>query len=97
MTTNHTPTPWEARTGKAAHACIYVQGTDHDVAIGMRPDDAAHICRCVNAHDKLVAALEDVLAWNGRDLAAYEDITPDFDMLKTRDQVIRAALAKVQA
>jgi hypothetical protein len=26
----------------------------------MRPDDAEHIVRCVNAHDELVAALEQI-------------------------------------
>jgi len=36
-----TPGPLEVRIGKAGHACLYLQGTMFDVAIGMKPANAA--------------------------------------------------------
>jgi hypothetical protein len=63
MTTSHTPTPWivngksieygEGLSGGLVAACVEdVFGNSIDDA------DMAHIVRCVNAHDDLVAALQ---------------------------------------
>jgi hypothetical protein len=65
MTTSHTPTPWivngksieygEGLSGGLVAACVEdVFGNSIDDA------DMAHIVRCVNAHDDLVAALKDL-------------------------------------
>ena len=43
-----TPGLLEARMGMACHACLYIQGTDFNVAIGMRPHDAAILAHCRN-------------------------------------------------
>ena len=94
MTTNRTTGPWEARTGKAAHACIYVQGTDHDVAIGMRPDDAAHIVRCVNVHDELVAALKECITEDPG--AACYNTGRKTRRLQAISDIARAALARAK-
>ena len=56
----HTPTPWAVD-----HDAISAQGQHIAGCIGLDGDDyatqkanAAHIVRCVNAHDDLVSALQ---------------------------------------
>ena len=65
---SHTPTPWtivNAPRNAGLHGRIYARGSVvADVHIqpdGIDAANAAHIVRCVNAHDKLVAALRDLL------------------------------------
>ena len=58
--TAHTPTPW--RVGDAGHTVFGPpNGTPSPAVItttrGLHPANSAHIVRCVNAHDDLVAAL----------------------------------------
>ena len=59
MTTNKQP--WdgdvEVRVGRAGHACLYIQGTNHDVAIGMKPEDAEWVARALNTHIEVLEAL----------------------------------------
>lgn len=54
----HTPGPWEARYGVSAHAAIYVQGTECNVAVGVLLRDANLIATA----PKLLAATEAALA-----------------------------------
>ena len=52
MTDKHTPTPWEIEGYE-----VYAQ--NEAVAMCETEADAAHIVRCVNAHDGLVEALSE--------------------------------------
>ncbi len=52
----HTPGPWEARFGRSGYAAIYVAGTDHDVAVGVKPANAGLIA----AAPKMYAALREI-------------------------------------
>ena len=61
----HTKGPWKTTNGTN---CIYVENQTGqtiarvlDTAQGVI--DAAHIVRCVNAHDAMVAALRAVIDW----------------------------------
>jgi hypothetical protein len=65
--TKHTPTPWwfDDRWDNFCNGCVIDgQGTQRIAAAfymgGTQAarDNAAHIVRCVNAHDELVAALQ---------------------------------------
>ena len=56
-----TPGPLEVRIGKAGHACLYLQGTMFDVAIGMKPANAALLAHSMNIRDDLIEALERVV------------------------------------
>jgi hypothetical protein len=63
---NHTPTPWVC-TQRRHEAFVWKQGDEVEgsnrVAIATIQynvqANAEHICRCVNAHDELVAALRE--------------------------------------
>ena len=62
----HTPTPWQLSSANAFHrAMIFAYPNHKQMAIAAMTegdaadDNAAHIVHCVNAHDKLVAALRD--------------------------------------
>jgi hypothetical protein len=93
----HTPTPWIVGYGT-----LNVVHLDHDNLKGIRiasvdinKDDyetaqanVAHIVRCVNAHDELVAALAAVQS-------AIETNADDAVALRMIDFVVGAALAKV--
>jgi len=72
MTATHTPTPWHSDSG-IVHAAFNPRNELRryvDIAvcnrIGNLEDEhkhnAAHIVRCVNAHDKLVAVLHDLVS-----------------------------------
>jgi hypothetical protein len=90
MTTNHTPTPWhEGRYGVCADTTGYGR-THAQVALCENPADSAHIVRCVNAYDELVAALEEI------DRIA---LSHPYAAMTCGDvaNIARAALAKVQA
>lgn len=65
MTALHSPLPW--RTHAANEWPIYVSADDYGVAmmdgpLERRAGDAALIVLAVNNHDRLVAALKDVMA-----------------------------------
>ena len=58
MTTNHTPTPWRAYFGEQpVRICSFEteqfsgRQVGEFVADALRPEDAEHIVRCVNAWD----------------------------------------------
>lgn len=59
MTTSHTPGPWAGplNTGLTK---FEIQGGGKKIAVVESLPDAAHIVRCVNAHDDLVAALREM-------------------------------------
>lgn len=94
--TQHTPTPWLVDAGKSdvvlGGNCNPLQFVSHD----SRNADAAHIVRCVNAHDDLV----DRIAMLERALQAIINTNPvadyvlDIHALEIRN-IARAALAKV--
>lgn len=63
----HTPTPWHVNDADESHVIIqddkgeyvaHVADPYFSVASGKCAKRAAHIVRCVNAHDALVAALK---------------------------------------
>lgn len=97
MTTQHTPTPWEVSLRNAGAAIIApaASGKIHEATIicsglGGHRGNAAFIVRACNAHDELVAALRNSLAFveyvaNNGNEGAHETAVE-----------IRAALAKVQ-
>jgi hypothetical protein len=101
MTTNHTPTPWYASfaygNGSALHVGgMILQGPQCLTKIEPPMDadtlqaNAAHIVRCVNAYDELVAALEEI------DRIA---LSHPYAAMTCGDvaNIARAVLAKVQA
>lgn len=51
------PLPWEPRRGKADHVVIYVAGTNHDIAWGLKDADAAYLVRAANAFPAMREAL----------------------------------------
>jgi hypothetical protein len=67
MTTSHTPTPWTTgissnKKNGDAWRDILADWQGKPLYLGeAQKDDAAHIVRCVNAHDDLVAALAAVI------------------------------------
>ena len=89
----HTPTPWhltDAYTDKPFEPLIASargDGISSDIIAGASPDNAAFIVRACNAHDDLVAALEEIVS-----LAEWE--RKDHEAIAS---TARAALAKVQA
>jgi hypothetical protein len=72
-TTEHTPRPWD----------LYPKTNVKFVQL--RLDDYRHAARCVNAHDDLLAALEDVMS-SDPDMPSHKD---------TMDQA-EAAIAKAK-
>lgn len=89
----HTPTPWKTNT--AIHPDDQVFSADGAIVADCKwtkhnPDirsaNAEHIVRCVNAHDDLAAALEELLAERAND---FHHDTEGFNMA-------RAALAKAR-
>ena len=70
MTTNHTPGPWTVSEGATGERTViwakgaYLARIDGNCGQSQadREANAAHIVRCVNAHDELVAALEAITA-----------------------------------
>lgn len=65
---NHTPTPWEPyphdrtrwATGEPVPICAKGPTPAAVICEAKTEEDAAHICHCVNLHDELVGALEDL-------------------------------------
>ena len=56
----HTPTPWRCTYGGTPLRAKRIAFKDESIANCVGPQsmsNAAHIVRCVNAHDELVAAL----------------------------------------
>jgi hypothetical protein len=106
MTTNHTPTPWvvnhqHASRANDAESVIEQEGGSNAIATiheiytlspggSHRHANAAHIVRCVNAYDELVAALEEI------DRIA---LSHPYAAMTCGDvaNIARAVLAKVQA
>jgi hypothetical protein len=68
---NVTPRPWafseqgESVSGNDGIVCVFDTGDygadEHDTLVG--EDDARHIVKCVNYHERLVEALEEVCFW----------------------------------
>ncbi len=89
-TTNHTPTPWYVET-TAVYDAKNLLVTD-TCFTGGRPGpnraNAAHIVKCVNAHDELVAALRSVIT-------AADEVGPKTWSMAVAE--VRAALSKVQS
>jgi hypothetical protein len=89
MTAQHTPTPWQVITVRGA---TQVSGNGKIIASIVQPAEAnaAHIVRCVNAHDELVAALQ--LAQKVLDALALDDDCTEGQ--PEAAHAVRAALAK---
>lgn len=97
----HTPTPWTLfktpRPGRAA-AAYYIQGPKGRAVAHVKNStvtpihaNAAHIVRCVNGHDDLVAGIEQALG-------CLEDPTGGMHVADMRlaATYLRAALAKAR-
>lgn len=108
---SHTPTPWlytpHAATigGVIWHqfgmapvliASIYSDTNKSGIGAGETEANAAHIVRCVNAHDKLVAALRDLCERDWAYIGGDAD-TGNPDSLYSRVKRARAALAEAEA
>jgi hypothetical protein len=87
----HTPTPWSHMAIDSGDVVITAAGsflaTCHEPAYGEMQGNAAHIVRCVNAHDSLVFALRVML----------DDCNIHGEPLARTREIARAALAKVSA
>jgi len=69
MSTKHTPTPWKLEKSRFHFHIDDANGTRiADIRFCQRPDgstteiEAAHIVRCVNSHEALLAALKALIA-----------------------------------
>lgn len=92
---SHTPTPWYAsKTEGKGRAYIAATGIGNVVDAGsVSHGDAAHIVRCVNAHDELVAALRAIVAaWEA--VGPMEQVPESINVDELWDAA-RVALAKV--
>jgi hypothetical protein len=49
--------PLEVREGTSGHACLYFQGTNFNVALGMRHDNARLMAHHANHFDAVLTAL----------------------------------------
>ena len=93
---SHTPTPWfqtvshgnrfvkRAHENDPADICVMVEGED--------TENADFIVRCVNAHDRLVAALRDIV---DRDLRYYNGLIDGGIIPVTAVKNARAILAEL--
>ncbi len=115
ITMNHTPAPWEI--APAMPRCIMPKDKRHRKVADCTSDrstaDAAHIVKCVNAHDELVAALRSAEQAIVHGIACAQTLYEDFsvrmesfnaravqnslDKLNAELAQARAALAKVQS
>lgn len=98
MTTNHTPTPWHAAgvtvyapAGHTARATVADTTCCGSMTRAEDEANAAHIVRCVNAHDELVAALRVIAGCEASEIANPEK------GLRVCANIARAALAKAGA
>lgn len=69
MSKEHTPTPWEVGTDEDGRVAVikgcsfltYAFPTDLGFETGSADANAAHIVKCVNMHDELVEAIQDLI------------------------------------
>ena len=80
----HTPTPWKHELDNriSSDGMIFVKCFDDN--------DAAHIVKCVNAHDELVAALEQIHLYS---VGLAEPTRTEIDIF----DIARSALEKVKS
>ena len=109
----HTPTPWHVNAIKQNRIVgdgsvldadkWHINSTNCTIARVFRPNDAAHLAHCVNAHDALVARVAELEAALRRlnvavvDAVGRGDIPPVTGELCDACLDARAALAKGQA
>lgn len=100
-----TPRPWfvhkrngqelhilaEARKGIVSSICHISEGTMITLP---QEANANHIVRCVNAHDDLVAALENIAEGAGR--FSLDPLTHASNCVEDMQETARAALEKVR-
>ena len=78
--------PWKYREFHRGYGVVF--DSAGSVILYPTPELAAHIAKCVNSHDALVAALEEILDYRGGAANALDD-----EYVVER---ARAALAKAQ-
>lgn len=83
----HCPLPWRyeviGQNDRLENVCTARDARDRDVADCLDEGDAAFIVKCANAHDALVAALEQVIA-------AYSDIlSSDYTTRRNPDPIAK--------
>lgn len=89
MKPSHTPTPWEAYEGQDYNH-LYGGEMDHSgnpIAEVAKFEDAAHIAKCVNAHQPLIRALLEAQA---------SLIGVSFHSQKKVNEIIEQALAQAE-
>ena len=79
--------------GGSAIASVFAGDADRLVSLSNGEANAAHIVKCVNAHDELVRALRQMLA--DADTYGYENVSVEHPMV-LGVPMARAVLAKVQ-
>lgn len=93
----HRPTPWQIEKGTLYLSTMHPSPIFELVPLlgdeNEHQANAAHIVKCVNAHDGLVAALELADEW----LSCVEDHLQDSPQFKQDREQINAALAKAGA
>ncbi len=92
MSAAHTPTPWKV---VEQNQVIHAEGDNCHLMVAdcFTRGNAAHIVKCVNAHDELVAAVRDAYTHAAQQVAG---ISTDFSTAKLRDYLLEV-LAKVQS
>jgi hypothetical protein len=94
MTTSHTPTPWEVcgHYIRPKRPESGIQIAEFPLFLENHKADAAHIVRCVNSHDDLVAALQEMIIQFNDISGANQKIGEKIALSNAR-----AALAKAAA
>lgn len=94
----HTPTPWRV---KHSGLDAYIVGGPENFPCANMPGqgptseaNAAHIVKCVNAHDELVATLKNTCNWLS-DMAHYSSVSENvrFGFLNIWAALIKPSLA----
>lgn len=104
---SHTPTPWEAvQPSQDTDDVIEIRSTidgwtvarmgDGDLIDEQDHDNAAHIVRCVNVHDQLVAALYTALDAVEAALMDFHEIGLDMTQYRHARDAVKQALAAAE-
>ena len=71
--------PLEVREGRSAHAAIYLQGTKHNVAVGLKKEDADTLAHRANTWEELLHACQAAMSYFGRSRQWH---APEYDVLR---------------
>ena len=71
--------PLEVREGRSAHAAIDLQGTEHNIAVGVKKEHADYLTHAANTWEELVGACQVTMSYFGRSRQWH---APEYDVLK---------------